>query len=1053
MNAAGDVALYANPPSGYYHAYLYSSGTMTDLGSLGSHSYPAAINNSRQVVGWANAGTCYHAFLATTTGMQDLGTLGGSCSQATGINDNGDVIGWAQDASNQQRAFVYRNGTMTDLGTLGGTFANAVSINGSGVITGWSYTTGNQSIHAFRYSGGVMSDLGVINSQSRSNDINDAGDVVGWTNSIEGSQTGFLSTTGSLFDLNALINVGETAGVNEARFINTPGQILARGFSGNATHWYVLSPTTLSPSSLALSASAGVFGGTTTLTATLTIDNPAGARVRFILNGTQVGSAFADAQGVAILEDVPLGSLSAGTHTAAAGAIFPGDATYAGSTAAANVVVGKATPAITWNNPADISYGTPLGATQLNAASSVAGSFQYSPAAGTVLDAGDNQALSVTLTPLDSINYTPAAKTVNIDVVKASQAITFGVLGDKTYGDAPFTLAATAPGGTVTFALGAGSAGCSVTGTTVTITGATGIGQACIIIASQAGSANYNAAADLARSFAVAKANQTITFGALAGKTFGDVDFAVSATASSGGAVSFSALSGQCTVSGNSVHLTGAGSCTIRASQGGDDNYNAAPDVDQPFAIAKADQTISFAALADKTYGEAPFSLGATAPGGPVSFALGTGSAGCSVSGNTVTITGATAPGTQCVIAASQGGSANYNAAADVTRSFAVAKANQTIAFAALAGRTFGDPDFALSATATSGGTVSFSALSGQCTVTGNSVHIGGAGSCTIRASQAGDDNYNAAPNVDRTFAIAKANQSIVVTTAVPASAIYSTTFNTTATGGGSPNPVVITAGGACSVSAGGAGGATIRMDSGTGTCSVSYNQAGDANYNAAAQVTIATIAQKASQTITVTTSAPATAAFGSSFTVAATGGGSGNAIAFTTPTGDGCSDAGPTFTVTSGVTACQVLYNQAGNANYDAAPQVTQTVSPVGYAFDGFYQPVDMSTSSMMVWNASTAGQAVPLKWRLTLNGVPVSSLESFVNVYSTQVSCTTGAGSVDDPIEEYASGGSGLIYDGDGNFHYNWKTPSTYKGKCRAMYVSFNDGSTSKVAYFKFK
>ncbi|MCA1554701.1 MAG: Ig-like domain repeat protein, partial [Chloroflexi bacterium] len=83
------------------------------------------------------------------------------------------------------------------------------------------------------------------------------------------------------------------------------------------------------------------------------------------------------------------------------------------------------------------------------------------------------------------------------------------------------------------------------------------------------------------------KANQTIAFGALGDKIFGDADFAVSATVSSSLGVSFAA-SGNCTVSGTTVHITGAGSCTITASQGGDANYNAAPNVQQSFNIAQA---------------------------------------------------------------------------------------------------------------------------------------------------------------------------------------------------------------------------------------------------------------------------------------------------------------------------------------------------------------------------------------------------------------------------------------------------------------------------------
>ncbi len=100
----------------------------------------------------------------------------------------------------------------------------------------------------------------------------------------------------------------------------------------------------------------------------------------------------------------------------------------------------------------------------------------------------------------------------------------------------------------------------------------------------------------------VTRADQAIDFGALAGKTYGDADFGVSATASSGLAVSFAAA-GDCTVSGTTVHIVGAGSCTITASQAGDGNYNPAPDVAQSFDIAKKALTIT-ADDATKLYGQ-----------------------------------------------------------------------------------------------------------------------------------------------------------------------------------------------------------------------------------------------------------------------------------------------------------------------------------------------------------------------------------------------------------------------------------------------------------------
>ena len=71
------------------------------------------------------------------------------------------------------------------------------------------------------------------------------------------------------------------------------------------------------------------------------------------------------------------------------------------------------------------------------------------------------------------------------------------------------------------------------------------------------------------------------------GQEYGDPDFSVSAAASSGLAVSFTA-SGNCTVGGATVHLTGAGSCTVTASQPGDANYNPAPGVSRTFSIVPA---------------------------------------------------------------------------------------------------------------------------------------------------------------------------------------------------------------------------------------------------------------------------------------------------------------------------------------------------------------------------------------------------------------------------------------------------------------------------------
>src|SRR5205823_1272546 len=132
----------------------------------------------------------------------------------------------------------------------------------------------------------------------------------------------------------------------------------------------------------------------------------------------------------------------------------------------------------------------------------------------------------------------------------------------------------------------------------------------------------------------------------------------------------------------------------------------------------------------------------------PVSFSSSTTGV-CTVSGATVHLVGA---GT-CTITATQGGDANYNAAPNAPQSFTIATGSQMISFGALANKTFGDGDFTVSATASSGLTVTFSP-SGNCSVSIATVHINAAGSCTITASQSGNASYSAATSVPQTFAI-----------------------------------------------------------------------------------------------------------------------------------------------------------------------------------------------------------------------------------------------------------------------------------------------------------
>jgi hypothetical protein len=412
----------------------------------------------------------------------------------------------------------------------------------------------------------------------------------------------------------------------------------------------------------------------------------------------------------------------------------------------------------------------------------------------------------------DSTYNAAASVQQSFSIARRNQTINFGALADKTFGDPDFAVSANATS-TLPVSLGA-TGNCTLTGNTVQITGA----GSCTITASQAGDTNHNAATSVPRSFNIARKNQTINFGALADKTFGDPDFTVNANATSTLPVSFGAT-GNCTISGNTVNITGGGSCTLTASQAGDSNHNAATSVQQSFNIARANQTINFGPLADKTFGDPDFSVSANATSTlPVSLGA-TGN--CTISGNTVRITGAGS----CTVTASQAGDSNYNAATSVQQSFTVARVNQTITFAALTNRSFGDPDFSVNATASSTLPVSFDA-SGNCTVSGSTVHITGGGSCTVTASQAGDTNYNTATPEPQTFSIARANQTISFATLADKK-FADPDFTVSATAASNLS-VSFAASGPCSVSS-----ATVHITS-FGSCTITASQGGDSNYNAA---------------------------------------------------------------------------------------------------------------------------------------------------------------------------------------------------------------------------
>ena len=586
----------------------------------------------------------------------------------------------------------------------------------------------------------------------------------------DGTGSTFFSNGGSLAQFNGNRYLQYQASLSTSSSASTPTL-------QDVTVCFVDTPLT----TLVVAAASGPFGGTADLSATLTSSGAglSGKSVAFTLNGNNAGSAITDGSGIATVLAVSLTGINAGSYPGVIGATFAGDSGFAPSTSVGDLTVSRLNQTITFGALGNATFGDPDFTVSASATSGLAVTFGASgncSVSGSTVHITGAGSCTITASQAGDINNNPATDVPqSFSISKASQTITFGALGNKIFGDADFAVSATSTSGlTVTFAA---SGNCTMSGSTVHITGA----GTCTITASQAGDINNNPATDVPQSFSISKASQTITFGALANKNFGDPDFAVSATASSSLTVSFSAI-GNCSVAGSTVHLTGAGSCTITASQNGDKNYNVAASVPQTFSIAKGSQTITFAALANKNFGDPDFAVSATASSSlTVSFsAIGN----CSVAGSTVHLTGAGS----CTITASQAGDSNYNAAASVPQTFSIAKGNQTITFTALSAKNYGDADFTISATASSGLAVTFTAT-GNCSVSGSTVHLTGAGSCTITASQNGDNNYNAAPGVPQSFAIAKAQP--LLTLSCPPSAYDVNTHSCTTAVTGVGNVIV----------------------------------------------------------------------------------------------------------------------------------------------------------------------------------------------------------------------------------------------------------------------
>jgi sugar lactone lactonase YvrE len=546
-------------------------------------------------------------------------------------------------------------------------------------------------------------------------------------------------------------------------------------------------PATAPASTITLGSSvpaSPVYGQAVTLSATVSgaALTPTGTVV-FTVDTSTYSATVSNGVATAMVT-----GLNAGTHSLSA-SYTSSNGYMAATQITQTIVVNQATPAITWPTPAAISYGTALSATQLDASSTVAGTFAYSPAAGTVLGAG-SQTLSVLFTPTDTTDYATATAKVTLAVNQASLLVTANSPA-IAYGAALPAYTAT-----ITGFRGTDTAATAVTGAAslTTVPAAPSAVGSYTITAAQ----GTLAAANYTFSFTngtltIGKATSSLTGPALSAQPVqvaynqtGSIPVTVagqysgtgittptgtiSYTIGTGSAQTAAISNGTATVSIPSTQASGL--YTVAVTYAGDANYSAATALSFQVQVGPQAQSITFNPLAPVTYGVAPIALSGTATSGlAVTFTVKSGPA--TLSGNMLTVTGAGS----VVIAADQAGNTLWQAAAEVTQTLTVGKAAPAaIGLASSSNPVLVQNAVTLTATVSSAtgsptGTVTFldgatplgtgALAGGMATLTTSSLAVG---SHTITAVYGGDGNFVPATSAALTEVVDDFNLAISVT-------------------------------------------------------------------------------------------------------------------------------------------------------------------------------------------------------------------------------------------------------------------------------------------------
>ena len=338
-------------------------------------------------------------------------------------------------------------------------------------------------------------------------------------------------------------------------------------------------------------------------------------------------------------------------------------------------------------------------------------------------------------------------------------------LPSKTFGDGSFSVngyTSTNSTGAITFATGAGSVGCSVTDSIVTITGAAINPSACILEASLAADSTYTSAGPLQQSFNIAKATGSVSISNIPSSAAVGGSFTPTYTKSGDGTAStLSNSTDVCTVTSGVVNYIAEGSCLLQASVTEGSNHLAATGSQQSFTVSLVTPTFTFdlSTVPTKTYGDSTFSVAdyvTTNSTGAVTFGTVLGSVGCSVtSAGIVTITSAAVDPNHCVIEATLAPTATYAGAGPISQTLHIAKAAGSVTINNIPASGTVGGNFTPTYTKSGNGTAStLSNSTGVCTVTSGVVNFIAAGTCRLQASVTAGTNHLAATGSEQTFGI-----------------------------------------------------------------------------------------------------------------------------------------------------------------------------------------------------------------------------------------------------------------------------------------------------------